>query len=111
TLPAHIDEAVEAAATQVARAGRTAVVVTGISDVNAQKVVLAINKTISSVVMDAEKPKLTRQGNVKALNQLVADMNAGQVGVLVTSNVNPLYTMANAAEFEAGLAKVDHSVS
>src|SRR5690606_21597882 len=111
TLPAHIDQAVKAAATQVARAGRKAVVVTGISDVNAQKVVLAINKTISSVVMDADKPMLTRQGNVKALNQLVADMNAGKVGVVITSNVNPLYTMPNAAEFEAGLAKVDLSVA
>lgn len=111
SLPAHIDEAVKAAAAQVARAGRKAVVVTGISDVNAQKVVLAINKTISSEVMDVNKPKLTRQGNVKALNQLVADMNDGKVGVLVTSNVNPLYTMPNAAEFEAGLAKVDLSVA
>src|SRR5690606_19685533 len=111
TLPAHIDQAVRAAATQVARAGRKAVVVTGISDVNAQKVVLAINKTISSVVMDADKPMLTRQGNVKALNQLVADMNAGKVGVVITSKVNPLYTMPNAAEFEAVLAKVDLSVA
>src|SRR5690554_5258616 len=111
SLPAHIDEAVKATTAQVARAGRKAVVVTGISDVNAQKVVLAINKTISSEVMDVNKPKLTRQGNVKALNQLVADMNDGKVGVLVTSNVNPLYTMPNAAEFEAGLAKVGLSVA
>ncbi|WP_335966888.1 TAT-variant-translocated molybdopterin oxidoreductase [Galbibacter sp. PAP.153] len=110
-LPAKIDEAVKNAAAQVARAGRKAVVVTGISDVDAQKIVLAINKSISSVVMDVDQPRLTRQGNSKQVAALVKDMNAGKVGALIMSGVNPLYTLPNAAEFEAGLAQVPLSVA
>lgn len=110
-LPAKIDEAVKNAAAQVARAGKNAVVVTGITDVNAQKVVLSINKSIGSVVMDADAPRMTRQGNVKQVAALVEDMNAGKVGALIMSGVNPLYTLPNAAEFEAGLANVDLSVA
>ncbi|MCF8713348.1 TAT-variant-translocated molybdopterin oxidoreductase [Joostella atrarenae] len=110
-LPAKIDEAVKNAAAQVARAGKNAVVVTGITDVNAQKVVLSINKSIGSVVMDVDAPRMTRQGNVKQVAALVEDMNAGKVGALIMSGVNPLYTLPNAAEFEAGLANVDLSVA
>src|SRR5690606_4958921 len=96
---------------QVKKAGSRAVVVTGIDDVNAQKVVLAINEQLASAAADVKQPRLVRQGNVKALNQLVADMNASRVGVLVMANVNPLYTLPNAAEFETGLANVGLSVA
>ncbi|MEL4308808.1 TAT-variant-translocated molybdopterin oxidoreductase [Joostella sp. CR20] len=110
-LPANIDEAVKNAAAQVARAGKSAVVVTGINDIDAQKVVLAINKAIGSVVMNAETPRLTRQGNTKQVATLVEDMKSGKVGALIMSGVNPLYTLPNAADFEAGLANVDLSVA
>ncbi|MCM5662028.1 TAT-variant-translocated molybdopterin oxidoreductase [Galbibacter mesophilus] len=110
-LPAKVEEAVKNAAAQVARAGRNAVVVTGINDVDAQKVVLSINETIGSVVVDTENPRYTRQGNAAQVNALVKDMNAGNVGVLITSGVNPVYSLPNAAEFEAGLSKVGLSVA
>lgn len=110
-LPAKIEEAVKNAAAQVARAGKNAVVVTGINDIDAQKVVLSINKSIGSVVMDADAPRLTRQGNAKQVAALVEDMKAGKVGALIMSGVNPLYTLPNASEFEAGLANVDLSVA
>ena len=110
-LPAKIEEAVKNAAAQVARAGKNAVVVTGINDIDAQKVVLSINKSIGSVVMDADAPRMTRQGNAKQVAALVEDMKAGKVGALIMSGVNPLYTLPNASEFEAGLASVDLSVA
>ena len=48
---------------------------------------------------------LTRKGNVKALQQLLTDMNEGKVGVLFINNLNPLYCLPNAEEFTAGLKK------
>ena len=44
-------------------AGDKAVVVSGIQDKGAQALVLAINNTLGSVVMDAANPRLTRSEN------------------------------------------------
>ena len=110
-LPAHVEDAVSAAASELSKAGSNGVVVTGIQDVNAQTVVFAINEALASKAFDPDTTIKTRQGNDKAVVQLVADMNAGKVGALIMSGVNPMYTLPNAAEFEAGLANVFMSVA
>jgi molybdopterin-containing oxidoreductase family iron-sulfur binding subunit len=110
-LPEHILDAVSKAASQLKSAGSKGVVVTGIQDVNAQTVVLEINESLNSKAFDTSAPIKTRQGNDKALNALVADMNAGKVGAIIMSGVNPLYTLPNAGEFAEGLAQTDLSVT
>jgi hypothetical protein len=35
-------------------------------------------------------------------------MNSGKVGAIIMSGVNPLYTLANAAEFAEGLQKQNY---
>ena len=88
--------------------------VTGIQDVNAQSLALEINEEVlHSQVLNYDNPVYIRQGNTTALKQLLTDMNAGKVGVLITSNVNPLYTLpaADAMAFESGLSKVGTSVA
>jgi molybdopterin-containing oxidoreductase family iron-sulfur binding subunit len=104
-------KAVDAAAAQILKSGTGAVVVTGLDDVNAQAVVLAINEQIKSAAFNAQAPKYTRQGNVKAVNALVADMKAGRIGVLLIDGVNPAYSLPNAPEFVEGLQNVGLSVS
>jgi anaerobic selenocysteine-containing dehydrogenase len=52
-----------------------------------------------------------KQGDDAAVAQLVKDMNAGTVGALLIAGVNPAYSLPNAAEFKAGLAKVGLTVS
>tara|TARA_R110002051_G_scaffold159536_3_gene230948 strand:- start:6167 stop:9325 length:3159 start_codon:yes stop_codon:yes gene_type:complete len=104
-------KAVDAAAAQIRKAGAAAVVVTGLDDENAQAVVLAINEQIKSAAFDVAAPKYTRQGNVKEVNALVADMKAGKVGVLLMDGVNPAYSLPNAADFLEGLQAVGLSVS
>ncbi|MEM7484090.1 MAG: TAT-variant-translocated molybdopterin oxidoreductase [Bacteroidota bacterium] len=106
-----VDEAVESVAAQIKKAGSKAVVVTGLNDVNAQTIVLAINKLLSSDAFDTEEPKYVRQGDVSKVNKLVSDMNSGRVGALLIDGVNPAYTLPNATEFVSGLEKVDLSVS
>ncbi|MEM9685789.1 MAG: 4Fe-4S dicluster domain-containing protein, partial [Bacteroidota bacterium] len=110
-LDAELDAACKSAATQVSQAGSNAVVVTGIQDENAQGLVLEINEMLSSEAFDTDAPKLTRQGNAKKVAALVNDMKSGKVGVLITSGVNPVYTLPNAAEFLEGLKNVELSVS
>ncbi|TDT46862.1 molybdopterin-containing oxidoreductase family iron-sulfur binding subunit [Maribacter spongiicola] len=105
------DALVDAIATEIKKAGSSAVVVTGLDDVNAQTVVLAINEMLSSKAYDVAAPKYIRKGNVKAVNALIADMKAGRVGALLMDGVNPVYSLPNAADFKEGLEKVDLSVA
>ncbi|WP_298314270.1 TAT-variant-translocated molybdopterin oxidoreductase [uncultured Aquimarina sp.] len=111
SLDAELDAAVVQAAKQIQKAGSNAIVVSGIQDVDAQLLVLAINKHISTKAFNEDTPRKIRQGNAKAVTQLVKDMNAGRVGGLLVAGVNPLYSLSNAAEFKAGLEKVDISVA
>ena len=110
-LSESILAAVEAAAKAIGEAGSKALVVTGISDVRAQSLILAINEMTSSEAVDTEAPRLVRNGNDTEVQQLISDMNAGNVGLLVMDGVNPLYTLANAANFASGLEKVDVSIA
>ncbi|WP_299187382.1 TAT-variant-translocated molybdopterin oxidoreductase [uncultured Aquimarina sp.] len=110
-LDAGLDAEVVKAAKHIQKAGSNAVVVSGIQDVDAQLLVLAINKHISSKAFNEATPRKIRQGNAKAVAQLVKDMNAGRVGALLIAGVNPAYSLPNANEFKEGLKKVDVSVA
>ncbi|MDO6517457.1 TAT-variant-translocated molybdopterin oxidoreductase [Zobellia uliginosa] len=98
-------------AAQIAKNKSGAVVVTGLDDINAQTVVLAINEMLGSKAFDAKSPRYVRQGNVKSVQKLIADMKAGKVGALITDGVNPMYTLPNAADFKEGVEKVGLSVA
>jgi molybdopterin-containing oxidoreductase family iron-sulfur binding subunit len=103
--------AIDMAAAQIRKAGRKAVVVSGIDDENAQMVVLAINEMLNSEAFDAVSPKYTRKGNVKEVSQLLSDMKAGKIGALIMDGVNPMYSLPNAADFAEGIKQVDLSVA
>ena len=110
-LPAHIDEAIQKVASELKRAGSSAVLVTGINDVNAQTVALEINAALGSKAFDASTPVKTRQGSDKEVMALIADMNAGKVGAIIMNGVNPLYTLPNANDFAEGLKKTELSIA
>ncbi|WP_394747345.1 TAT-variant-translocated molybdopterin oxidoreductase [Spongiimicrobium salis] len=111
TLSAEVEAAVDSAVAEIKKAGDKAVVVTGIDDVDAQQVVLAINAMLGSQAFDPKAPKYTRQGNAKAVEALIADMKRGQIGALLIDGVNPMYSLPNASDFEEGLKNVDISVT
>ena len=111
TLPEALDKAVKNAASEIKRAGRNAVVVTGIQDVNAQTVALEINEHIQSKAFQPEVTIKTRQGKDNNVLQLVKDMKAGKVGAILTYGVNPAYTLPNADDFNTGLEKTDLSIA
>ncbi len=106
-----VDGVVDNLVSQIRKAGSNAVVVCGLDDENAQKVVLAINTLLGSKAYDVENPKYIRQGNTAKVNKLIADMNAGRVGALIIDGANPVYSLPNSDAFVAGLEKVDISVS
>mgnify|MGYP001822493307 CR=1 FL=1 len=110
-LPESVEAAVKNAASQLKKAGSKGVLVTGIQDINAQAVALEINEALGSKAFDPETPIKTRQGSDKAVAQLVADMKAGNVGAIIMSGINPVYSLPNSADFVEGLKKTKLSVA
>jgi molybdopterin-containing oxidoreductase family iron-sulfur binding subunit len=105
------EEAVVKAAKQLKAAGNKGVFVTGLDDVNAQLLALAINNALQAAAFNPSDAILTRKGDAKAVAQLVADMKAGKVHTLIMNGVNPAYTLANSKEFVEGLKSVKLSVA
>lgn len=96
---------------QILSAKSKAVVVTGLDDVDAQKLVFAINTALQSEAFLPGAPKFVRKGNDTEVAQLVQDLKAGKVHTLIMSGVNPVYTLANGADFAEGLTKTKLSVT
>ena len=105
------EEAVVKAAKQLKAAGNKGVFTTGLDDVNAQLIALAINNALQSVAFNPSDAILTRKGDAKAVTQLVTDMKAGKIHTLIMNGVNPVFTLAQSKDFVAALKSVKLSVS
>ena len=89
-------------------------VVSGSNNQGEQILVNAINDMLGNygTTIDLSKPSMQRQGDDAALQQLIKDLNAGSIdAIFVMDGANPAYDIPNAAEFVAGMANVDLSVS
>ena len=106
-MQAKLDKAVEA----LKAAGSKAIVVSGIQEVGAQQLVLAINNHIQSEVMNANTPRLIRQGSATEVANVITAVKNGTIGGLITVGVNPAVTLADGAAFAEGLKKLDLSVA
>ena len=105
------DAAIKQAAKNLKQAGSKGLVVTGIQDVNAQVLALAINKYLASNAVDTVNTKNTRKGNDNKVAKLITDMNSGNIGAVIINQANPVYTLANSKDFILGLKKVTLSVA
>ena len=105
------DAEVKQLAKDLKKAGSKGIVVTGLNDKNAQLIALAINKALNSEVIDTKAVNLKRQGNDTQVAQLVADIKGGKVKGLITYNVNPLYSLSNAADLAEGVKNLKLSVA
>lgn len=117
TAPALSDErlaaGVKAAAKELQAAGGNALVVCGSNDVNAQMIVNAINAQIGAIGKTINFGTMVhfRKGVDTEMQQLVADMNAGNVGAVLVYGANPVYTYAQPQQFVAGWKKVGLTIS
>lgn len=110
-LPAKLDDIVIKTKEELRKAGSGAVVVSGIQDVDAQNLVLAINEKLASAVMGTSNPRMIRQGNANEALRLVDEMSSGSVGGIMMVGVNPAYSFPNADEFVKALKNVELTVS
>lgn len=108
----HVSAAVKSAAADLKNNRGESLVVSGSNDVNVQLIVNAINDALGNYgnSIDIENPISLYRGDDKAMESLIADMNAGKVGSLIVYGTNPSYFWHDTEAFNAGLAKVETSV-
>ena len=90
-----------------------ALVVCGSNDKNVQIIVNAINNAIGAngTTINWNQPVNYRQGIDSDMADLIAQMEAGQVGALMIHGANPAYTYNEAEKFKAAIKKVKVTVS
>jgi MoCo/4Fe-4S cofactor protein with predicted Tat translocation signal len=89
------------------------IVVCGFNDEACQTLVNGINNMLNNYgkTVDVELHYNLKQGNDKEFIDLVSDLNAGKVGVLMTYNCNPVYTAPSSLKFDAAYKKAALKVS
>jgi len=88
-------------------------VVCGSNDVNNQQLVNAINALLGNygTTVDLDHPSFIRQGNDRALAELVGELENRQVDALFVLNANPVYDTPYGSKLEKSIPQVDLSVA
>ena len=95
---------------EIKSAGKGSVIISGIKEEGYQSLVLEINEKLKSYSFDPSNIILTRSSDDKKISDLISRMNNGEVGALIMSGVNPVYSLADSKNFSEGLRKVDLSI-
>lgn len=111
SLDAATKKHVESAVAHLKKSGSDAVVVSGIDDVDAQTVVLAINEALQSKAFDLTAPRMIKQGDATALTTLLEDMASGEVKGLITAGINPAFTLPEGEAFASAMKALEFSLA
>lgn len=103
----------EKAAKELLATAGESLVVAGTNDVSVQVIVNGINQMLGNYGTTIDHTRATKLGasNDADVMQLAKDMKQGKVDALFVYGCNPSYALPNAADFNAGLAKLKLSVS
>ena len=93
-LPKQVSVLVEKAKKQLKKAGKKGVIITGIPDFDAQKMVLDYNQ--DSVVMDVKYPRTTFMGRSSEVEKVMNGVISGDIKGLISVGVNPVYSFPDA---------------
>ena len=105
--------AIKKVAEKLANHKGKSLVVSGVNDEGVQTLVNGINKMLDNYgkTVDVENYMNFKQSNDKEFADLVADMAAGKVSVLMTYNCNPVYTAPASLKFADAYKKVATKIS
>ena len=105
-----MQKTVDSTVSEILNSKSKAVLISGITDVNYQSLVLQINEKIKSKAFNPNETIKSRMGDASKVKELVQQMKNGDVGALIMAGVNPAYSLPNSREFIEGLEKVDLSI-
>ena len=105
--------ALDELAARLAAARGSSLVLCGSNSLAAQTLVAAINQALGNYgrTLDLEQPSLQRQGDDRALAQLIEELERGAVDALLVRGVNPVYDLQQGTSLRAALAQVPLVVS
>ena len=88
-------------------------VVCGVNGIAEQALVNAINYTLGNYgsTIDLSNENYQKADNEAEVSELIAEMKAGKVDLLLIGDINPAYYMSEAGEFTAALENVKMKVS
>lgn len=106
-------KAIKKAADELVKHKGKSLVVSGVNDEGVQTLINGINKMLDNYgnSVDVENYYNLKQGDDKAFADLVADMAAGKVNVLLTYACNPVYTAPASLKFSEAYKKVGTKIS
>ena len=106
-------KAIAKAAKELVENKGKSIVVCGFNDEGCQTLVNGINKMLDNYgkTVDVEMHYNLKQGNDTDFINLVADLNAGKIGMLMTYNCNPVYTAPASLKFADAYKKATVKVS
>jgi Fe-S-cluster-containing dehydrogenase component len=109
----RVGEAVRQTANELLKLRGQSLVISGSNDIDVHCVVNAINQAMGNYgkTLDLNAPGEQKQGADQEFVALVREMNAGEIGALIISGVNPAYDYYANEEFTNALAKVPLKVS
>jgi molybdopterin-containing oxidoreductase family iron-sulfur binding subunit len=110
-LPEDVADAVNKAKAQLAKAGSKGVLVTGLSNVDAQTRVLNYNEESACIAMDTDKPRLVRKGNTAGVLAVLNGVISGSIKGMITVGVDPVYSFPNNQAFNEAYSKLDLSIA
>ena len=89
------------------------IVLSDSNDENIQLIVNEINTQLSNYnqTIDISNPNYLRQGDSSKMKELLFDMSSGNIGALITYNVNPAYTLVQSDKFIEGLSKIEIKIA
>ncbi len=110
---ADASKAIIKAAKELVENKGKSLVVCGFNDESCQTLVNGINKMLDNYgkTVDVEMHYNLKQGDDREFLSLVADLNAGKIGTLMTYNCNPVYTAPASLKFESAYKKATVKVS
>ncbi len=114
TYPAPVSTvSVKELAVKLMAAKGKSLVISGINDAAIQVVVNAINMHLGNfgTTIDLGTTLNLRQGFDQDMENLVTEMNAGNVGAIFFYNSNPVYNYGDVTRFREGLKKVPFTLS
>ncbi|OYD43969.1 molybdopterin oxidoreductase [Sphingobacterium cellulitidis] len=113
TNNAKAKTAITLAAKELLNSKGSSVVVAGSNDINVQALANAINTALGAygAIIDLDNFSKQHQGSDSAFQTFLTAAKAGQVGVAIFWNTNPVYDYFKADDVIAAIKKIDYTVS
>jgi len=113
TTNAKAKTAIALSAKELLNARGKAVVVAGSNDVNIQLIANAINTALGAygLIIDLDNYSKQHLGSDASFQQFITAAKAGQVGVALFLNSNPVYDYFKSDDIKAAISKIDYTVS